>query len=334
MKILISGVAGFIGYHLCKNLLGTSHEIIGIDNLNDYYDVNLKYDRLKELGIKNINPIDSNETSSICHNLEFLKLDLQDLDGLKKLFEKHRFDIVINLAAQAGVRYSLTNPHTYVDSNITGFLNILECCRNFNVKNLLYASSSSVYGLNKGPEFDESQNTDKPISLYAASKKSNELMAHTYSNLFGIKCVGLRFFTVYGSWGRPDMALYIFAKAALEKKPVDVYNYGNMLRDFTHVSDIVNGIVLLTSNMENLPLNKVLNIGRGSPVSLENFIAKIEDKLGHKIIKKYLPLQLGDVPSTHANVEEIQKYVDYKPITDVNEGINEFCKWFLKYYNK
>jgi len=307
LKILVTGSAGFIGFHLTNQLLGEGNKVVGIDNINDYYDVNLKYGRLKEAGIKK-NEIEYGKSviSSKFTNYQFVQLNLEDQENIYKLFDIEKFDVVVNLAAQAGVRYSLTNPHAYISSNILGFTNILEACRHNNVKHLVYASSSSVYGLNKSMPFSTDDNVDHPISLYAASKKSNELMAHTYSYLFKIPTTGLRFFTVYGPWGRPDMALFLFTKAIVGNKPIDVYNHGKMERDFTYIDDIVNGIINVIKNppkgkdktekpSESIAPYKIYNIGNNTPVKLMDFIDAIEDALGKKATKNMLPLQAGDV---------------------------------------
>lgn len=351
MKILITGTAGFIGSHLVLKMLDRGDEVVGLDSINDYYDINVKYGRLERSGI--INGIEEGASipygkiikSSKFNNYQFIKLNLEDKDSLVKLYLSEKFDAVCNLAAQAGVRYSLTNPEAYIDSNIVGFINILECCRHFGVNNLSYASSSSVYGLNEDLPFSTNDNVDHPISLYAASKKSNELMAHTYSHLFGIATTGLRFFTVYGPWGRPDMALFIFTKAALEGRAIDVYNYGEMNRDFTYIDDIVEGIVRVIDNpaKENLKWNKkeastssapykIYNIGNNAPVKLMDFIEAIENKLGKTIKKNLLPLQAGDVPSTYADVDDLVRDLGYKPQTPVQEGINKFVDWYLDFY--
>ncbi len=349
MKILITGTAGFIGSHLALKLLKRGDEIVGLDNINDYYDQNVKYGRLQRSGIietlKDGENIKYNKllTSSKYPNYKFIKLNLEDKDEMMKLFESEKFDAVCNLAAQAGVRYSLTNPDAYMGSNIIGFMNILECCRHNDVKNLSYASSSSVYGSNTKLPFSTSDNVDHPISLYAASKKSNELMAHTYSHLFDISTTGLRFFTVYGPWGRPDMALYLFVKAALEGKTIDVFNNGDMLRDFTYIDDIVEGITRvidnpakpLSTNHKNLNPTpyKVYNIGNNNPVKLMDFITAIENKLAKKIDKNFLPLQAGDVPATYADVTDLVNDLGYKPETPIQEGIDKFIDWYLEFFN-
>jgi len=353
MKILITGTAGFIGSHLAQVLLSRGDEVVGLDNINNYYDQNVKYGRLQRSGIidsledgKNI-PYGELCTSKTNENYKFIKLNLEDKESMMKLFEEEKFDAVCNLAAQAGVRYSLTNPDAYMDSNIIGFMNILEACRHNNVKNLSYASSSSVYGLNEELPFSTNHNVDHPISLYAASKKSNELMAHTYSHLFDISTTGLRFFTVYGPWGRPDMALFLFTKAALEGKTIDVFNNGEMLRDFTYVDDIVEGIIRVIDNPARKDENwngktgdvstssapyKVYNIGNNNPVKLMDFIDAVENKLGKKIDKNMMPIQAGDVPATYANVNDLVEDLGYKPKTPIQEGINKFVDWYLDFF--
>lgn len=348
MKILITGTAGFIGFNLAKKLLARGDEIIGVDSINDYYDVNLKYARLSELGIAKDAIEKNKKTVSEKYAIHsFYKTNLEDKEALFKIFEIEKPDAVCNLAAQAGVRYSLTNPDAYIDSNITGFINILEACRRYGVKNLSYASSSSVYGLNEENPFSVRHNVDHPISLYAASKKSNELMAHTYSHLFGISSTGLRFFTVYGPWGRPDMALFLFTKAILEDKPIDVYNYGDMKRDFTYIDDIVSGIVGVIDNpaapneewsgktpdpSSSKAPYRIYNIGNNSPVGLMEFIEAIEESLGKKAQKNFLPLQAGDVPATYADISELTKDTGYMPKTGVKEGIQNFINWYLDFY--
>jgi len=319
-----------------------------LDCINDYYDINLKYARLNVTGIEK-NKIDYGTfvQSSKSKNYKFIQLKLEDRDAILKLFSDEKFDKVCNLAAQAGVRYSIQNPFTYIDSNINGFLNILEGCRHSNVKHLTYASSSSVYGLNEEMPFSTGHNVDHPISLYAASKKSNELMAHTYSYLYGIPTTGLRFFTVYGPWGRPDMALFLFTKAILEGKPIDVFNNGNMQRDFTYVDDIVEGIIRVLDNPSKTNTSwtgkdpdpsssvapyKVYNIGNSSPVKLLDFIEAIENALGKKAIKNYLPLQAGDVPATWADVNDLVEDFNYRPNTPIQKGVNEFVSWYKDFY--
>jgi UDP-glucuronate 4-epimerase len=332
-KILVTGAAGFIGFHLSKRLLASDYEVVGLDNLNDYYEVSLKESRLSKL--KKLN------------NFSFRKIDLQSKDLIDKLFSTLQFDYVVNLAAQAGVRYSITNPYAYLDSNITGFLNILEACRNFPVKHLVYASSSSVYGANRKMPFSVHDNVDHPLALYAVTKKSNELMAHAYSNLYNIPTTGLRFFTVYGPYGRPDMALFLFTQAILEGKPIDVFNQGKMKRDFTYVDDIVEGIIRLIpkspegnkewGGMSPDPATsfapyKIYNIGNNSPVELLHFIEVLEDKLGKKAVKNFLPLQEGDVPETYADVDDLMRDVDFKPSTSIETGIGNFVTWYKDYY--
>ncbi len=345
-KILVTGTAGFIGFHLAKKLLERGDEVVGIDNINDYYDVNLKYARLAETGIGREAEIwNKLVKSSKYPNYTFVRMNLGDNEQLSALFTSAKFDKVINLAAQAGVRYSLENPLTYIDSNIVGFLNILEGCRHNNVKHLVYASSSSVYGNNTKIPLSTLDSVDHPISLYAASKKSNELMAHTYSHLFGFPTTGLRFFTVYGPWGRPDMALFIFTKAILEDKPIKVFNYGKMIRDFTYVDDIVEGVIRVIDNparkwedVENDPSQsrtapfKVYNIGNSSPVELMDFIRAIEKHLGKEAKKEFLPMQPGDVPRTEADVTDLVRDMGYKPSTTVEEGIGRFIEWYRWYY--
>jgi len=347
MTILVTGTAGFIGFHVTNRLLKDGHEVIGIDNLNTYYDVTLKHSRLAQVGI-NSSVVQYNTSFAGVVGYTFYQLQLEDKNVLTHLFQQHKPDVVIHLAAQAGVRYSIINPDAYISSNIVAFNNILECCRHYNVKHLVYASSSSVYGLNDAVPFSTNQNVDHPISLYAASKKSNELMAHTYSYLFSLPTTGLRFFTVYGPWGRPDMALFIFTKAILEDKPIKVFNYGNMQRDFTYVDDIVEGIVRVMhhvpqSNTDWKQSNsdvsassapyKIYNIGNNAPVKLTKFIEAIENELGKKAIKELLPLQPGDVPATYADVSDLVRDVGYKPNTSVEEGVKNFINWYKKYYN-
>ena len=348
MKILITGTAGFIGFHLANYLIQRGDEVVGLDSINDYYDINLKYTRLQTAGIEK-EDIEYNKLvpSSKHAKYSFIQLQLEDKGNLEKLFAAQQFDKVCNLAAQAGVRYSLSNPDAYINSNIVGFLNILECCRHNNVKHLAYASSSSVYGLNGKSPFATSDNVDHPISLYAASKKSNELMAHTYSHLFNIPTTGLRFFTVYGPWGRPDMALFLFTKAILENKPIQVFNNGNMVRDFTYIDDIVEGVVRVIDNppagnsswdahhpdpSTSTAPYKVYNIGNNNPVRLMDFIEAIEENLGKKAEKQLLPMQPGDVAATCADVQDLANNLHYKPNTKVQEGIKRFVEWYRAYY--
>ena len=332
--VLITGAAGFIGFHLAKRLLDSGCHVTGVDNLNHYYDVRLKEDRLAIL--------------TAHEKFEFHKIDLSDKNGLEKIFGNTSFDVVVNLAAQAGVRYSLTNPNAYVDSNIAGFVNILECCRHNNVKHLVFASSSSVYGANTKMPFSVHDNVDHPVSLYAASKKSNELMAHAYSHLFKLPCTGLRFFTVYGPWGRPDMALFLFTKAILAGKPIKIFNHGKMQRDFTYIDDIVEGVIRV---MDRLPEPnhkwsgdvpdpgssyapyKLYNIGNNNPVELMEFIAAIEKALGKKAKKEFLDLQPGDVPATYADIDDLIKDVGFKPATTIETGIKRFISWYEDYYS-
>ena len=332
-NVLVTGAAGFIGYHLSKRLIENGYKVTGIDNMNPYYDVKLKETRLSHL------------TSS--ENFTFSKINLEDLNDLEKVFEEHEFDVVVNLAAQAGVRYSLENPHAYVNANIVGFVNILECCRHNHIKHLVFASSSSVYGANTLMPFSIHHNIDHPVSLYAATKKSNELMAHTYSHLYGLPCTGLRFFTVYGPWGRPDMALFLFTKAILEDKPIKVFNHGKMQRDFTYIDDIIEGVVRVMANKPepnpswsgNSPdpgtsytNYKIYNIGNNQPISLERFIEIIEDTLGKKAIKEMMDLQPGDVTATYADVDDLINDVGFKPATPIEVGIKNFIEWYKAFY--
>ncbi|MCA0931463.1 NAD-dependent epimerase [Lutimonas saemankumensis] len=342
MKVLVTGAAGFIGHHLSKLLVKEGYEVIGIDNINDYYDPKLKLARLEDM---NLDTDNIQYNVPITGDIEFIKLDLTDKDEIRNLFEVHRFDYVVNLAAQAGVRYSLINPHSYVDSNITGFLNILEACRAFPVKHLVYASSSSVYGLNEDVPFKTSHHTDHPLAMYAASKKANEMMAHSYSQLYGIPTTGLRFFTVYGPWGRPDMALHIFTKAIAEDKEFEVFNYGKMSRDFTYVADIVESVKRLIplppkpNNPDFDPKDpdpsissapyQIFNIGNNSPVALMDYVHAVEEALGKKGKIIYKELQPGDVPSTYADVQGLYDYIDFKPSTTIKEGIKAFVDRYL-----
>lgn len=333
MKILVTGAAGFIGMTASLKLLARGDEVVGLDNLNDYYDVNLKHNRLKRL------------TSHA--NFRFVQLDVGDRAGMEALFAREKFDRVIHLAAQAGVRYSLQNPLAYVDSNLVGFVNVLEGCRHGKVQHLVYASSSSVYGGNTKMPFSEHDSVDHPVSLYAATKKANELMAHTYSHLYNLPTTGLRFFTVYGPWGRPDMALFLFTKAIMDGRPIDVYNYGNMQRDFTYVDDIVEGVIRVLDRVaapdaaydsaiadpatSNAPY-RVFNIGNNNPVPLLDFVACIEDALGKTAKKRLLPLQDGDVPATYANTDALQDWVGFVPGTTIQTGIANFVAWYREYY--
>jgi UDP-glucuronate 4-epimerase len=333
-KILITGAAGFIGYHLVQAIADRGDTITGIDNLNDYYDVNLKKARLSQL--------------EHCKNFTFRKIDMADREAMAELFGKGKFDVVVNLAAQAGVRYSLKNPYSYIDSNIVGFTNILEGCRHNQVGHLVFASSSSIYGMNKKIPFSVNHNVDHPVSLYAASKKANELMAHAYSHLYNLPCTGLRFFTVYGPWGRPDMAYFSFTKAILEGIPIDVYNCGNMKRDFTYIDDIIAGVIRV---MEKIPQPnpdwdranpdpgssyapyKLYNIGNNKPVELTKFIEILESNLGRKAVKNMLPMQAGDVPITYADIDDFVRDIGFQPVTTIEEGIKKFVAWYRSYYN-
>lgn len=333
MKILLTGAAGFIGMSTALRLLARGDEVVGLDNLNDYYDVTLKESRLNRL--------------TPHPGFRFVKMDVADRQGMALLFSAEKFDRVIHLAAQAGVRYSLQNPHAYIDSNIVGFTNILEGCRHAKVQHLVYASSSSVYGGNTKMPFSEHDSVDHPVSLYAATKKANELMAHTYSRLYGLPTTGLRFFTVYGPWGRPDMALFLFTKAILEGRAIDVFNHGDMKRDFTYVDDIVEGVIRVldraaVSNPVYDPVladpatsdapYRVFNIGNNNPVALLDFIGCIEDALGKKAEKRLLPLQDGDVPATYANTDALREWVGFVPGTTVQQGVGRFVAWYRDYY--
>ena len=330
MKILVTGAAGFIGFHLIKALLNKECFIVGIDNLNNYYDVQLKKDRLKIL--------DENSTED---DFRFIELDLADRDAIASLFAEYGFDIVINLGAQAGVRYSIENPHAYMDSNMVGFLNVLEGCRHTKVKHLLYASSSSVYGMNVKQPFSTGDRVDYPISLYAATKKSNELMAHTYSHLYNIPTTGLRFFTVYGPYGRPDMAYFSFTKKILSGETIDVYNNGEMQRDFTYIDDIIEGITRIIDKVP-LPQNttattaiapyQIYNIGNNQPVTLRRFITAIESACGKNAKENLLPMQAGDVPITYADIDELTTDIDFRPETSIEDGISKFVNWYRAYY--
>ncbi len=349
MKYLVTGAAGFIGFHVCRQLLDRGDEVVGLDIVNDYYDVDLKFARINELGISKDNISTGVLASNSTSQFSFIQLNLAEKDSLLNLFENEKFDVVINLAAQAGVRYSLSHPEAYVESNIIGFLNILEACRFHPVKHLVYASSSSVYGANEKLPFSTKDSVDHPISLYAASKKSNELMAHTYSHLFEVPTTGLRFFTVYGPWGRPDMALFLFTEAILKGEPIKVFNRGEMKRDFTYVDDIVQGVLKVAdrppkSNPDYSELSgdvskskapyKVYNIGNSSPVELLDYIHAVEKGLGKKAKMELLPMQAGDVPASHADVEDLMQDTGYKPTTNVEEGVAEFLKWYQNYYSK
>ena len=337
-KTLVTGVAGFIGFHTVLKLVKMGYDVIGIDNINDYYPMTLKFDRLKELGIQSdFIRYNKKVKSTTYKNFEFLRLDIVDENHLLDLFRAEKFDYVIHLAAQAGVRYSLDNPNAYIESNIKGFLNILEATRNFPVKHLVYASSSSVYGLNKQQPFSAEDRVDKPISLYAATKKSNELMAHSYSHLFDIPMTGLRFFTVYGPWGRPDMAPMLFAKAMHKNKAINVFNNGNLERDFTYIDDIVDGVVKVLNHIpikNNQGLRyKIFNIGNSKPIKLMDFIDKLEKAFNKSVDKIMLPMQDGDVYSTYADVSDLKKITGYQPSTSLKEGIKKFANWYNQYYN-
>ncbi len=331
MKILVTGTAGFIGFHLAKQLVERGDEVVGLDNLNSYYNTDLKLARLKLCGFKEENVLSGKICTSACSpNFRFIKASLEEKDKVLQLYKEENFERVCHLAAQAGVRYSLENPQAYIDSNITGFLSILEGCRHFPVRHLVYASSSSVYGSNTKMPLSPLHRTDHPVSLYGATKKSNELMAHAYSHLFGIPSTGLRFFTVYGPWGRPDMAAFLFTRAIMEDKPVKLFNNGEMYRDFTYVDDIVEGIVRVIDNSpsDSTPPAEIYNIGHSEPVKLTDFIHSIEKSLGKTAIKEFLPMQSGDVIKTFADVADLEKRFDYHPSTPVAEGIAKFVNWY------
>lgn len=334
-KILITGTVGFIGFHLADRLIKEGYDVYGLDVVNDYYDINLKYARLSEHGIvaKRSQLVESSKFA----NYKFIQMDLAEHDAVVQFMNEQKFDYVVNLAAQAGVRYSLENPRAYTHSNIDGFLSILEGCRESQVKHLIFASTSSVYGLNKEMPLSENQKTDKPMALYAATKKANELMAHSYSHLFQFPSTGLRFFTVYGPWGRPDMALFLFADAILNDKPINVFNHGKMIRDFTYVDDIVESISrlipkLAPQNEDGVPF-QVFNIGNNNPVQLIDYIGALEKALGKTAIKNFMDIQAGDVPATHADVSKLEEYVYFKPKTPINEGVKGFVSWYLANYS-
>lgn len=354
MKVLITGTAGFIGFHLAQRLILEGHEIIGVDNVNDYYDIRVKLGRLELHGIDSASMRkDPFPGSGIVHqsikypNYKFVRLDISNYEKISRLFEREGFDCVCSLAAQAGVRYSLTNPWAYVDSNIHGFLSILEACRHYKIKHLVFASSSSVYGLNEAMPFSTSHNVDHPVSLYAASKKTNELMAHTYSHLYRIPTTGLRFFTAYGPWGRPDMALFLFIKAILEDKPINVFNNGNMKRDFTYIDDIIEGIIRVIQKppkgdtgwsaekpdpgSSSAPY-KIYNVGNSRPVQLMDFISAIEKALGKTAVKNFLPLQDGDVPATWADTVDLERDMGYRPQTSIEDGVRKFIEWYKSFF--
>lgn len=335
MKILVTGAAGFIGAFVCKVLLDRGHQVVGIDNLNNYYDVNLKYGRLAFLGIEKEKCIDNALVNSDLYSLfHFVKLDIIDKQQLESLFDKEKFEVVCNLAAQAGVRYSIESPDTYIQSNVVGFANILECCRHFSVKHLVYASSSSVYGMNAKIPFSELDKVDTPVSLYAATKKSNELMAYTYTHLYKFATTGLRFFTVYGPWGRPDMSPILFANAIAKEEAIKVFNSGDMERDFTYIDDIVVGVVTIIEKpiTEFRPMYKIYNIGNNNSVKLMDFIATIEKYMNKEAKKEMYPMQMGDVQRTWADVSELIKDYNYKPSTSIEEGIKQFITWYKEYY--
>lgn len=334
MKILVTGSAGFIGFHLVRRLMEQNHEIVGIDNINDYYPVSLKYARLQECGIDEHKIVQGHKVqSSIYCGYRFIRIDLQDKCALDSLFTEEKFDIVVNLAAQAGVRYSIEKPYEYIGSNVVGFINLLEAIRNNPVKHFVYASSSSVYGGNIKIPFAENDNVDNPVSLYAATKKSNELMAHVYSKLYNIPTTGLRFFTVYGPWGRPDMAPMLFTGSILAEKPIKVFNNGNLSRDFTYIDDIINGVdrVIKNAPIEEIPA-EIYNIGCGHPVSLMDFIHTLEAKLGSKAEMQMLPMQPGDVYTTYADTTKLEREMGYKSQVSLEEGIGKFVEWYKSYY--
>lgn len=349
MKILVTGTAGFIGSFTAKRLAERGDEIVGLDNINDYYDINIKYGRLNRDGIESSAAEEEKIVESTKYpNYSFIKMHLEDRKALEELFSEERFDMVCHLAAQAGVRYSLINPYAYIDSNIVGFINLLELCRKHNIGHMAYASSSSVYGLNESYPFSTRDNVDHPISLYAATKKSNELMAHTYSHLYSLPTTGLRFFTVYGPWGRPDMALFIFTKAILEGRSIDVFNHGEMKRDFTYIDDIVTGVIKVLDHPpkgdsgwrgENPDPSRsqapyrIYNIGNSSPVGLMDFIGAIEKSLGKEAKKSFLPIQPGDVPATWADVDDLVKDIGYAPSVTIQEGVENFVRWYLDFFN-
>ena len=333
-KVLITGAAGFIGFHLVKKLAQNNFDITGIDNLNEYYDPQLKYDRLKQLGVK----IDVNSKnqfslqSEVLPHFKYIKMDLIEMDRLSELFKKEKFDIVVHLAAQAGVRYSIESPEVYIQSNIIGFFNILECSKNNKVNHLIYASSSSVYGNNEKVPFSETDSVDFPISMYAATKKSNELMAHSYSHIHKLPTTGLRFFTVYGPWGRPDMAAYLFTKSVMDETPIKVFNNGELYRDFTYIDDIIDGITRVVEQNDKTGY-ALYNIGNNKPAHLLEFISTIEKYTGKTAKKELFPMQPGDVYKTYADIDALSSAVGYKPITDIDEGIKQYVNWFKEYYN-
>ena len=342
-KILITGTAGFIGFHLVKKLVQMDYDIVGLDGVNAYYDVQLKLDRLKYTGI-NPSDIEHNRLvqSTFFPNYRFIQLNLEESEALKRLFEHEQFDIVCHLAAQAGVRYSIDNPSVYIESNIVGFFNVIENCRQHKIQHLVYASSSSVYGNSAETPFSTDAKVDNPISLYAATKKSNELIAHTYSHLFKLPTTGLRFFTVYGPWGRPDMAYFSFTKAILQGKFIKIFNNGDLSRDFTYIDDIVEGVVkvvespqipVFTEESQQSPFYRLYNIGNHQPVTLGKFIDTIEQELGIKALKEYLPMQAGDVKTTYADIDTLSRDFSYRPSVDLQTGIRNFVNWYKKYYD-
>lgn len=333
-KVLVTGAAGFIGFHLVKKLAAENFDIIGLDNLNEYYDPRLKYDRLRELGIFSLNTKDKNSffvKSELLPNFKFIKMDLIEMERITDLFKTENFDIVIHLAAQAGVRFSIESPEVYIQSNIIGFFNILECSKNNKVEHLIYASSSSVYGNNDKVPFSETDSVDFPISMYAATKKSNELMAHTYSHIHKLRTTGLRFFTVYGPWGRPDMAAYLFTKSILEGTPIKVFNNGELHRDFTYIDDIIDGIIRVMNKSDNTGY-ALYNIGNNKPAHLLDFISTIEKYTGKTAKKELLPMQQGDVYKTYADIDALSSAVGYQPSTNIDKGIEKYVKWFTGYY--
>ena len=341
MKVLVTGAAGFIGYFICKDLLDKGHEVVGLDNINDYYSTELKFSRLAQLGIRQEDAEEYGKLSVSQENtsFKFVRMDLEDREKLPDLFRLENFDVVCNMAAQAGVRYSLQNPESYVDSNVVGFLNILESCRHHNIKHLVYASSSSVYGMNQKIPFEVSDRVDQPISLYAATKKSNELMAYTYSHLYKMPTTGLRFFTVYGPWGRPDMALFLFTKAITAGEPINVFNHGDLERDFTYIDDIVEGVTRVVEDdckerQGPEDLYKLYNIGNSKPVRLMDFVREIEKQLGKKAKLNMLPMQPGDVERTWADTDALSTDYGYTPKTPISKGIEEFVNWYASYYSK
>ncbi|MGL5235928.1 MAG: NAD-dependent epimerase/dehydratase family protein [Empedobacter falsenii] len=335
--VFITGVAGFIGYHLAEKLIEKNIKVVGIDNINDYYTVQLKYDRLKELGINQEFASNFGQkvlSSKYEEKMIFYRMNLEDKESLAQLFKTYSFDAVVNMAAQAGVRYSIENPDAYGQSNLVGFLNILECCRNYNVKKLLYASSSSIYGNSSDVPFSTNQNVDHPISLYAATKKANELMAHAYSHLYDFQTIGLRFFTVYGPWGRPDMAMFLFTDAILNHQPLKVFNQGDLSRDFTYIDDIIQGIDKILEDKNTNDKYQLYNIGNSKPVQLMDFIKEVELSTGEKAILEMYPMQAGDVNQTWADVQELKDKFGYNPHYPVDKGVYNFVQWYRKYYNK